>query len=91
MQYTKEVNNMISTALTGAFGFSTAGLLLSTLLTFIAARPLLDMSLASAPPLANLIETSRFVRIMVEHQDIWFALPACLLLLMGFLGAEPDE
>ena len=86
MEYTKELGSVMDVALTAAFGFTTAGLLLSTLLTYVAGRPLLDPQLASAQPLLPILSTSQLMRYMVDYQNVWFSLPAFLLLLVGFLS-----
>jgi hypothetical protein len=86
MSYEKEMEGIWQTALTGLFGFSTAGLLLSTLVTYIAARPILDTQIATSPSLGPLLLQSRLVQMMVDYQDVWFALPAFLLLAVGVLG-----
>lgn len=86
MSYAKELEGIWQTVLTGAFGFATAGLLLSTLVTYIAARPILDTQIENAPSLSPLLLQSRLVQVMVDYQDIWFSLPAFLLLAVGILS-----
>ena len=86
MEYARSVTGLWDIVLTGAFGFATSGLLLSALLTYIAAKPILDDGLSAAPLLAPLLEQSSLVRIMVDYQNIWFCLPALLLLVVGFLS-----
>ncbi len=71
--------------LSGALGFSTATLLLSSLVTYVAGRPILDMTLGTADALAGIIAESPLVLAIVEYQHVWFALPAILLLVIGFL------
>ncbi len=85
LEYDRSLGNVWEFALTGAFGFATSGLLLTALLTYIAARPILDEELASAPLLAPLLAQSTLVHFMVDYQNIWFCLPAILLLIVGFL------
>lgn len=78
-------------AISALLGFSTATLLLSSLITFIAGRPLLDLSLATADALGNILSSSPLVHAIVDYQHIWFALPAVLLLVIGFLGSKKPE
>jgi hypothetical protein len=85
IDYAKDLGGIWEIALTAAFGFATAGLLLTALLTYIAARPILDPTLASAPLLAPLLEQSQLVGYMIALQDVWFALPAVLLIAVGFV------
>lgn len=86
MQYAKEIEGIWETVLTGAFGFATSGLLLTALLTYVAAKPILDNTLESAPLLAGILSQSTLMQIMVDYQNLWFCLPAILLLTVGFLS-----
>jgi len=88
MDYEQEVGGMWEPVITAAFGFATAGLLLTALLTYIAAKPLLDFSLASAPLLQPLLVGSSLVQIMVTYQNLWFSIPAILLLVVGFISSR---
>lgn len=78
-------------AISAALGFSTATLLLSSLVTYISGRPLLDMTLGSADALGGILLSSPLVHAVVEYQHVWFALPALLLLAVGFLGNRAGE
>jgi hypothetical protein len=84
--YTKETNPVINGVLTGLFGFATSGLLLSTVLTYVAGVPLLDMSLSKTAALSPVIQQSQMMQIMLLNQDLWFSLPALLLIAVGFLS-----
>lgn len=86
MEYSKEIDGIWEIVLTAGFGFTTAGLLLTALLTYIAAKPILDGTLHDAPLLAPLLAQSTLVQTMVEYQNIWFCLPAILLLAVGFVS-----
>lgn len=86
----QENDSIWETVLTAAFGFATSGLLLSTLLTYIAARPILDTQIADSPSLAPLLLQSRLVQIMVVYQDLWFSIPAFLLLAIGIYSARRE-
>ena len=88
MEYAKDIEGTWEPVITGAFGFATAGLLLTALLTYIAAKPILDFSLPSAPLLQPLLQGSTLVQWMVTYQNIWFCLPALLLLGVGFAATR---
>ncbi len=88
MEYAKEITGVWDPVVTAAFGFATAGLLLTALLTYIAAKPLLDFSLSSAPLLQPLLTGSTLVQYMVTYQNIWFCLPALLLLGVGYAATQ---
>ena len=75
-------SSLLSLLATCLFGFSTAGLIIMTLLTFISGSPLLDPALGSKDILVPLMQSSHLVQVMVLNQDLWFSLPA--LLLVGF-------
>ena len=81
-----DIGGALGTAMTGAFGFATAGLLLTTLLTYIAGFPLLDPLLPGSPSLVPLLAQSRLVGIVIEYQHLWYTLPAILLITNGFLA-----
>lgn len=74
-----------------ALGLSTAALLLSSLVTYITGKPLLDSTLASAPALGGIELTSPLVGAIVTYQHVWFAVPAVLLLVIGILGNRASE
>lgn len=90
LSYDREVPGIWQTVLTGAFGFATGGLIQCALLTYIAARPILDPAIATSPSLAPLMTQSQLVQLMVNYQDVWFALPAVLLLAIGIFGATKE-
>lgn len=87
MEYAKQIGGVWEPVITGLFGFATAGLLLTALLTYVAAKPLLDFSLSSAPLLQPLLSGSTLVQYMVGYQNVWFALPALLLLGVGIAAS----
>ena len=86
VQYIKQSSPVTSGAVTGIFGFATAGLLLSTVLTYMAGVPLLDTTLMKSAALSPLMSQSTLMGLMVNYQDAWFALPAFLLIGVGFLN-----
>lgn len=90
MEYSKDLGGMVDMLLVGAFGFSTAGLLQISLLTFVAGSPLLDPNLAMSEALQPLLVNSQLIQIMVEYQNIWFSLPAILLIVLGFVAHDGD-
>ena len=91
IEYSKEGNGPLDTAVTALFGVATAGLLLSTLLTYVAGVNLLDAQLATATQVSPIADQSRLMQIMIRNQDLWYALPALLLLVVGFLSNDSKE
>ncbi len=88
MQYNKEIGGVWDPVITAACGFVTAGLLLSSLLTYVAAKPLLDSSLVYAPLLQPLLAGSTLVQIMVDWQNVWFSIPAILIMVVGYIASR---
>jgi uncharacterized membrane protein YeaQ/YmgE (transglycosylase-associated protein family) len=88
IEFQKEPGGILNTVLTGIFGFATAGLLLSTLLTYVADVPLLSRDIAETATVSAILKQSNLMTIMVTYQDVWFSMPAFLLLATGFLGKE---
>ncbi|MBI3331674.1 hypothetical protein HYZ99_01810 [Candidatus Peregrinibacteria bacterium] len=86
VEYKEEPGFVVHTLLTALFGFTTAGLLVSTLVTYAAGVPLLDQNLPNVQSLSPVIAQSQLMQIMILNQDLWFSLPALLLLGAGILG-----
>jgi hypothetical protein len=91
VEYTKETGGIMDTILTFIFGFTTAGLILSTLLTYVSGAALLSPLLSESPAISPLLEESQMMKILVYNQDLWFSLPALLLVAVGFLGSESES
>jgi len=88
IEFRRDPGGIADTILTGIFGFATAGLLLSTLLTYVADVPLLSKNIAETATIATIVRQSTLMATMVTYQDLWFCSPALLLLASGFLGKE---
>ncbi len=82
--YPKEMNPVVNAVITGVFGFATAGLMLSTLLTYVSGVPLLDFAFVQTATLSPVIQQSQLMQLMILHQDLWFSLPAVVLIAAGF-------
>ena len=83
IDYAKEFSPIVNFIITAAYGFATGGLLLVTLLTYIARSPLLSSGIGVSPSLSPLIAQSELVPMMIAYQNVWFALPAILLVIVG--------
>lgn len=88
VQYAKDAGTAMNIAMTALCGFATAGLLLATLLTFIAGAPLLSMHVTATPALEGILAQSTLMSIMLENLDLWFTLPAAVLIAGGFLSNQ---
>lgn len=88
VNYVKNMNPILAGLVTGLFGFATAGLLLSTLLAFIAGIPLLEVGLSESSAFSSIINQSRLLQFMVVNQGLCFSFPALLLIAVGFLSND---
>lgn len=86
IDYAKDMHPAMNALMTGVFGFATAGLLLSTVLTYVSGVPLLDMALTQTASLSPIVQQSQLMQLLILQQDIWFALPAIVLIAAGFLS-----
>ena len=88
VQYAKDGSIAMSIGMTVLCGFATAGLLLATLLTFIAGAPLLDMHITATPGLEAILKQSELMSLMIQNLDLWFTLPAAVLIAAGVLSNQ---
>ena len=86
VKYTKEPGATMNLVLTALFGAATAGLLLATLLTFVLDIPLLQS--AEAERALHVAGKSKLLELMVRNLDLWFSLPALLILAVGFISND---
>ena len=86
VQYAHERNAVTTIALTAVCGFATAGLLLSTLLTYFSGMPLLDATAQASPALTGVMQQSTLMQLMIQNQDLWFTFPAIVLIGAGYLS-----
>ena len=89
--YSKDPGGLINVVLTAVFGMATAGLLLITLFIFVADIQILDPNIENIAAIAPLLEKSKLMQVMILNQDLWFSLPALLLIVVGFLSNEVVE
>ncbi len=83
VEYEGDVNVLFRALYTLLFGFSVAGLIVSTILTYASGRGILDTELPSA--IAGIAGKSPLMQIMILNQDLWFTLPAILLIIVGIM------
>lgn len=91
INYSKDGTAAADILMTALFGFVTAGLMLSTILTFVADVPLLGKTMMQSPFIASITAGSRLMEAMIFYQDLWFTLPALILLVFGFMNSENAE
>ncbi len=84
VSYDKEAGSILTLVYTGLFGFAAAGLIVSTILSYAAGSGILDAGLiANASP-----ASSTLMQLMIVYQELWFALPALLIIILAFLHKE---
>lgn len=87
--YEGEPGVITNVLITLVLGIAKAGLLLSTLITYVAGVPLFrDAQAPAAEWISPLLSQSVILRIMLEERDLWFALPALVLLLVDILSKD---
>ena len=91
IDYRKDPGGPVNVLLTGIFGFATAGLLLISLFIFVSDVALLDPNLETLETAEALMQKSRLMQIMLLNQDLWFSLPALILIAVGFVSNEGQE
>lgn len=85
VSYEKDAGTVLNIVYTGLFGFSTAGLTVSTILTYASGTGILDGAIAAQGTIAPLAANSTLMQLMILNQDIWYTLPAFLIIAMGFI------
>lgn len=83
--YEDDQNSLVGLLFTALFGLSTAGLIVSTILTYAMGDGILDPLLTDSLAITGLIRESMLMQIMILNQDLWFTLPALLLVGTGFV------
>lgn len=83
--YEREGSSLMNLVYTALFGFFTAGLIVSTILTYATGRGILEAGTVPSPQLSAALEASPLMQIMILNQDLWFTLPALLLVGVGFI------
>ena len=83
VRYSKEPNPIIGIVLTLLFGISTAGLLITTILTYVTGVPLLEMNLSTVLALGPVVQQSQVMQLLIQNQDVCFTLPAVILAVVG--------
>ncbi len=84
----KDTGTILSILYTALFGFSTAGLIVSTVLTYAGGNGILDSNIVTSNVLTPLIQSSTLMQLMILNQDIWFTLPAFLIVAVGLVHSD---
>lgn len=85
----RERSVVLSLATNAAFGFLSAGLIVSTILVYISGGVFVGNATATVG--VDITTDSTLAKLMTENYNIWFALPAVAFVVMSFVGGEKDE
>ncbi|MFH1546198.1 MAG: hypothetical protein ABIE14_02385 [Patescibacteria group bacterium] len=85
----RERSLILNLATTGAFGFLSAGLIISTILVYISGGVFVGNATSAIG--VDITADSLLAKMMTENYNIWFSLPAIAFLVMSFVGGEKDE
>ncbi len=85
VSFDKEAGTVLGITYTGLFGFATAGLIVSTIITYAAGGGILDSSVVASSAIATMAKGSVLMQLMILNQDIWFTLPAFLIIATGLV------
>lgn len=88
IDYHKDPGGAVNSLLTALFGFATAGLLLISLFIFVTDIPILDPAVDQNETITAILDKSKLMQVMILNQDLWFSLPALLLIAVGFVSNE---
>lgn len=72
-----------------SFGFLNAGLMVSTLLVYLTGGSFV-MGTVQSGLQTNLYAQSQFIQTIIDHYDIWFALPALSIVAVSFLQSQEE-
>jgi hypothetical protein len=85
----RERSLVLNIATTGAFGFLSAGLIISTILVYISGGAFVGEAASTVG--VDITADSLLAKLMTQNYNIWFSLPAVAFVVMSFVGGEKDE
>ncbi len=85
ISYNRDSGSLMTIVYTGLFGASTACLIVSTVFVYAAGGSLLAGTIQLPNIPAEVLVKNPLMTILIANQDVWFALPALLLVGVGFL------
>ncbi len=86
IQYADNMGSLVNIGVTAALGFGSALLIISTVIAYMSQSAILDMHLTTSATLSPIVQQSKLLPILLQNQDLWFALPALLLIGVGLLN-----
>ncbi len=86
IQYGDDMGVLVNVGVTAILGFASGLLLLSTIIAYIGDSPILSMQISSSSSISPLVQQSTLLPILLQNQDLWFAVPALTLIGVGLLS-----
>lgn len=90
ISFAHEGGRILNIAATALFGFASAGLIVSILLTYATGSAILDNGFLTDAPILPVLQQSTLMQVMLLNQDLWYTLPAFLIIVMGFLHMDEE-
>ncbi len=84
VSYERDGTTLMNLVYTMLFGLSTGALMVSTVLSYAFGKGILDPTITSSS-ITQIAGSGIVMQVMILNQDIWFTLPAILLVVVGFL------
>ena len=84
----KETRKIISIIHAALLGFSSAGLAMVTVLAYGAGGSIANSSVVSSPFLSPIVGSSILLQLLTQNPDLWFTLPALLIITLGLIRTE---
>ncbi len=85
VSHSKDTGTILTIVYTGLYGFSLAGLIVSTVLTYAGGSGILGSGIIATVAATPLLGSSTLMQLMVLEHDIWFTLPALLIIIIGLI------
>jgi hypothetical protein len=85
----RERSLLLNIVTTGAFGFLSAGLIISTILVYVSGGVFVGNATSAIG--VDITTDSLLASMMTANHNIWFSLPAVAFVVMSFVGGEKDE
>lgn len=86
IQYGDSMGATVNVAVTALLGFASGLLVISTIIAYMGGSSILDMQAVTSATLTPVIQQSRLLPLLLQNQDLWFALPALILIAVGLVS-----
>lgn len=88
----KDFEGIMGVIILMLFGFLSASLILSTFIVYISGGSFVSVNgIGIDPALSDFYQSSRLTRLLVNHYNVWFVLPAIMFILTSFFSPAVEE